>query len=310
MDFNRKNYKERYDFIKHRNLYFRLSSAITVIGIVMLLIFNLHYGVDFKSGTSIDISVGKAVTQEQTDQAFREAGHPPVIRTVGGDNSDRISVRYDEILTDADVKAIMEVFTTKYGSQVSNEVNIVTPDMAKELGKKALLAVAIASLGISLYVTIRFEWRFAVSAIITILYDAFFVIAIFSIFRLEVDLPFVAAILTTIGYSINDKIVILDRIRENLRFGKVRTDEDLADLVNRSIWQTMGRSINTVVTVLVAALCLFIFGSESIKLFALAKMIGLASGVYSSIFLATPMWYLLKRQSLKSRKVAVAKQPS
>jgi SecD/SecF fusion protein len=179
--------------------------------------------------------------------------------------------------------------------------------MANEMKNKAMIAVGVASLAVALYVTIRFEWRFALSAIVTILYDAFFVIAIFSIFRLEVDLPFVAAVLTTIGYSINDKIVILDRIRENLRFAKLKTDADLAELVNTSIWQTMGRSINTVITVLIAALCLYLFGSESIKLFALAKMIGLVSGVYSSICLATPMWYLLKRTSLKSVKAAPAK---
>lgn len=303
-----KDYKKRYDFIKHRNIFFSLSAIITVIGIAMLLMFNLHYGVDFKSGTSMDISVGKTITQAEADKLFDEAGFVPSIRTVGGDKGDRVSVRYDQILSEADLKKVTEVYTKAYGPAVSTEINTVTPDMAREMGKKALIAVVIASLGICLYVTIRFEWRFAVSAIITILYDAFFVIAIFSIFRFEVDLPFVAAILTTIGYSINDKIVILDRIRENIRFTKLRTDEDLADLVNKSIWQTMGRSINTVITVLIAALCLFIFGSESIKLFALAKIIGLTSGVYSSICLATPMWFLLKRKSMKSKKVAVAKQ--
>ncbi|MFK7696540.1 protein translocase subunit SecF [Paenibacillus sp. HJGM_3] len=305
-----KDYKSHFDFIKHRNIFFILSSAVTVVGIVMLLLFNLHYGVDFKSGTSMDISLGKSITVEQADQLFEESGFVPAVRTIGGDAGDRVSARFDDILSDPDKKTVTDVFVKAYGPQVSTEVNTVTPDMAKELGKKALIAVAIASLGICLYVTIRFEWRFALSAIVTILYDAFFVIAIFSIFRFEVDLPFVAAILTTIGYSINDKIVILDRIRENIRFSKLRTEEDLADLVNKSIWQTMGRSINTVITVLVAALCLFIFGSESIKLFALAKIIGLVSGVYSSICLATPMWFLLKRKSMKSRKVAVAAKQS
>jgi preprotein translocase subunit SecF len=304
------DYKQRFDFIKHRNIFFSLSAAVTVLGIIMLLLFNLHYGVDFKSGTSIDISVGKSITEEEADKIFQEAGFTPVIRTVGGENNNRVSVRYDEILSEDNVKTITNAFIKAYGSQVSTEVNTVTPDMAQELGKKALIAVGIASLAICLYVTIRFEWRFAISAIVTILYDAFFVIAIFSILRLEVDLPFVAAILTTIGYSINDKIVILDRIRENIRFAKLRTEQDLADLVNKSIWQTMGRSINTVVTVLLAALCLFIFGSESIKLFALAKIIGLISGVYSSICLATPMWFLLKRKSLNAKKTPAAKQAS
>ncbi|TMV52884.1 protein translocase subunit SecF [Paenibacillus mesophilus] len=299
--------KRRYDFVKNRNIFFIASSAITIIGIIMVLLFNMHYGVDFKSGTSLDLSLGKTTDKAQAEQIFADAKLSPVILTIGGANSDRVSARYDEVLTEEQVKMLTAAFTSVFGNQVSSEVNTVSPDMANEMKNKAMLAVGVASIAISLYVTIRFEWRFALSAIITILYDAFFVIAIFSIFRLEVDLPFVAAVLTTIGYSINDKIVILDRIRENLRFAKLKTDADLSELVNTSIWQTMGRSINTVVTVLIAAFCLYLFGSESIKLFALAKMIGLVSGVYSSICLATPMWYLLKRSSLRSVKAAPAK---
>ena len=132
------------------------------------------------------------------------------------------------------------------------------------------------------------------------------VIAMFAIFRFEVNLPFLAAVLTTIGYSINDKIVIFDRIRENLRFAKLKTDADLVALVNDSIWQTMARNINTVLVVLLAAGCLYIFGSESIKLFALAKLIGLTSGAYSSIFIACSLWYLFKRKSLRSSKKKAA----
>lgn len=299
--------KRRFDFVKHRNIFFIVSSAVTLIGIVMVLLFGMHYGVDFKSGTSLDLAVGKATDKAQAEKIFTESGFTPVILTIGGANNDRVSARYDDVLTEDQVKKVTAAFVAAFGNQVSSEVNTVSPDMANEMKNKAMIAVGIASIAISLYVTIRFEWRFALSAIVTILYDAFFVIAIFSIFRLEVDLPFVAAVLTTIGYSINDKIVILDRIRENLRFGRLKTDSDLADLVNTSIWQTMGRSINTVVTVLIAAFCLYLFGSESIKLFALAKMIGLVSGVYSSICLATPMWYLLKKSSLKSVKAAPAK---
>lgn len=301
------NYKNRFDFVKNRNIFFIASSAVTVIGIIMVLLFNMHYGVDFKSGTSLDLALGKSTDKAQVEQIFAGAELSPVILTIGGAASDHVSARYDEVLTEEQVKSLTAAFVGVFGEQVSSEVNTVSPDMAKEMLNKAIIAVGIASIAVCLYVTIRFEWRSALSAVITILYDAFFVIAIFSIFRLEVDLPFVAAVLTTIGYSINDKIVILDRIRENLRFAKLKSDSDLADLVNNSIWQTMGRSINTVVTVLFAALCLYLFGSESIKLFALAKMIGLVSGVYSSICLTTPMWYLLKRASLKSVKAAPAK---
>jgi len=299
--------KRRYDFIKNRNIYFIASAAVTLIGLVVVLLFGMHYGVDFKSGTSLDLALGKSTDKAQAEQVFADSGFSPVIVTIGGANNDRISARYDDVLTEDQVKQVTTAFVNVFGSQVASEVNTVSPDMANEMKNKAMIAVGIASIAVSLYVTIRFEWRFAVAAIITILYDAFFVIAIFSIFRLEVDLPFVAAVLTTIGYSINDKIVILDRIRENLRFAKLKTDDDLAELVNTSIWQTMGRSINTVVTVLIAAICLYLFGSESIKLFALAKMIGLVSGVYSSICLATPLWYLLKRSSMKSVKAAPAK---
>lgn len=297
-------YDIHYDFVKHRKYFFGASIAITLIGLVMLLLFGLHYGIDFKSGTTVDMTLGSTVSKDQADKMFKDVGLEPTVLTIGGTNSDRVSARYDVNLSEENVKKITSTFTTTFGNQVSSEVNTVVPDMAQELGRKAVLSVIVASLAICLYVTIRFEWRFAVSAIITILYDAFFVIAIFSIFRFEVDLPFVAAVLTTIGYSINDKIVILDRIRENMRFSKLRTEDDLAEVVNRSIWQTMGRSINTVITVLLAVVCLFIFGSEAIKLFALAKIFGLISGVYSSVCLTTQLWFLLKRSSLRHKKAA------
>ncbi len=179
-------------------------------------------------------------------------------------------------------------------------------ELAKELALKAIYAVLIASLGIMLYVSIRFEWRFAVGAIAALLHDAFMVIAIFSIFQLEVNLPFVAAVLTVIGYSINDTIVIFDRIRENMRFAKVKTFDDLSQIVNRSIWQTMTRSINTVLTVLIAAVLLFVMGSESIRLFSLAMIIGLISGMYSSIIIASPIWLVLKSKTLGANKKAAA----
>jgi preprotein translocase subunit SecF len=299
-------YNKHFDFVKNRNKFFGFSSVIVVLGILTLLLFGLNYGVDFRAGTSLDISLGKAVTKEQVDQAFTTAGNVPSILTIGGTNSDHVSARYDSILSDDALKNVSESFKTTFGSQVSQEVNTVTPDMAQELGKKAIIAVAIASIAICLYVTMRFEWRFAVAAIIAILHDAFIVIAMFSIFRLEVNLPFLAAVLTTIGYSINDKIVIFDRIRENTRFAKLKSDEDLSLLIHNSIWQTMSRNINTVITVLIAAICLFIFGSESIKLFALAKIIGLTSGAYSSICIASPLWYILKNKSIASRKKALA----
>ncbi|HEY0826927.1 MAG TPA: protein translocase subunit SecF, partial [Bacilli bacterium] len=232
------------------------------------------------------------------------------VLTIGGENDNRISSRFDKVLTENERIKIIDAFSEKYnnGETVDFEENTVDPGMAKELGIKAIWAVFYAALGLGVYVSLRFEWRFAVVVVITMIHDAFFVITLFSIFRLEVNLPFLAAILTIIGYSINDKIVIFDRIRENLRFAKLKTFADLCELVNRSIRQTMTRSINTVLMVLIAAICLFIFGSEAIKLFSLAMILGLISGVYSSIFIASQIWLLIKNQSLNSKKAAITKE--
>jgi preprotein translocase subunit SecF len=238
-----------------------------------------------------------------------KTGIEDVNPTVGGTGNDRVSARFDEVLTQAQINSIQAEFKAKYGDQVSAEVNVVSPDMAQEMGIKTIWAILIASVAIMLYVMIRFEWRFALAANIAILYDAFVVVALFSIFRLEVDLPFIAAVLTTIGYSINDKIVIFDRIRENLRFTQIKNGDQLANMVNASIWQTMARNIYTVLAVLVVAICLFIFGSESIKLFALAKIIGLTSGAYSSICIASPLWMVLKGKQKPRKTSKVSTQP-
>ncbi|MFS0727983.1 protein translocase subunit SecD [Paenibacillus sp. 1P07SE] len=294
-------YYKIYDFVKHRKLFFSLSSAITVLGIVVLLAANLNYGVDFKAGTSLDISLPQSITHDEAEQMFEESGFVPSSFTVGGANDNRVSARFEQILdSDAgEVNQIMEVFEARYGDEVSREENTVDPGIAQELGIKAIIAVLIAFVGVALIIILRFEWRFAISAIIALIHDAFFVVTIFAVFRLEVNLPFIAAVLTIIGYSINDKIVIFDRVRENLRFAKLKSYDDLVRLVNVSISQTLIRSINTGITVIVAALILYLFGGESIKLFSLAMTLGLVFGIYSSIFVACQFWLLLKKKSLE-----------
>lgn len=304
--------KKRFDFVNTRKTFFGISIALLVIGLVVMIVSGMNFGVDFKAGTNIDLVVGKQLDKAKVDEILKGLATSGEVKshyadpTIGGNNSDRVSIRFDDVLNDDAVNKIQQAFATAYSAEVSKEINTVDPQLAQELLMKAVYAIAIASVLICVYVSIRFEWRFAIAAIIAILHDAFMVIAVFAIFRLEINLPFLAAVLTTIGYSINDKIVIFDRIRENLRFAKLKTDEDLVSLVNDSIWQTMARNINTVLVVLVAAGCIYIFGSESIKLFALAKLVGLTSGAYSSIVIACSLWYLLKRKSLRSSKKKVA----
>ncbi|MBB3113235.1 SecD/SecF fusion protein [Paenibacillus phyllosphaerae] len=296
-----------YDFVKRRNFFFALSGGVTAVGLVMLLLFQFNYGVDFKAGTSLDIIVGQKITQQEASDIIEEAGFTPSSITVGGDNQERVSVRFEEVLSsdEGEVAAILAKFTEKYGEAVSGEENTVDPGIAQELGIKAIYAILFASLGIIAFVAFRFEWRFAVAGVIALFHDVFFVVSIFSIFRLEVNLTFIAAILTIIGYSINDTIVIFDRIRENLRFAKIKTFEDLAHLVNTSISQTLTRSINTGLMVLGASFILLLVGSDSIQLFSLAMTIGLMVGMYSTIYIASSIWLLLKRNSMN--KAAAAK---
>ena len=162
-------------------------------------------------------------------------------------------------------------------------------------------ALIYAAIGIIIYVSLRFEWRMGLSAVLALLHDVFIIVALFSLLRLEVDITFIAAILTIVGYSINDTIVTFDRVRENLHKIKVITDpHQIDDIVNRSIRQTMTRSINTVLTVVVVVIAILIFGASSLFNFSLALLIGLLSGVFSSIFIAVPLWGIMKKHQLKN----------
>jgi preprotein translocase subunit SecF len=293
--------KRTFDFVKSSRRFLIISAAILLIGLVALGFLGLNYGIDFSSGTSVDISTSKSIDDDKLKKFLDEQKLGEYTLT---SSENRDSIRFKDALNEQQEKDLKSAFLTQMDEQASFEINIVDVDIAREQQTNAIVGLAVASLGIVLYMSIRFEWRFAVAAVASLLYDAVFVICLFSILRLEVNLPFILAVLTIIGYSINDTVVIFDRIRENLRFAKIKTHADLDKLVNDSIWQTLARSINTVITVLLAAVCLFIFGSESIKLFSLAMIFGLVSGAYSSIFIASQLWlYFKKKQPIK--KVAV-----
>lgn len=289
---------KNFDFVGKSRFFYILSIAITILGLVFLLTRGLNYGVDFQSGSNVDISLSKPLTTEQINTVLKEAG-------IGEDASitpgnDRVNIRFSEVLTeDQDLK--MRSGIEKLDKTATFEINTVDPEMAKELGRNAIYAVLISCIGIIIYVSIRFEWRFAIAAIIALLHDAFVVISIFSILGLEVDLTFIIAVLTIIGYSINDTIVIFDRIRENLRFTKIKRFSDLKDLVNKSLTQTIGRSIYTALSVFIAALFMLLLGGESIQMFSLAICIGLAFGAYSSIFIASPLWLVLKGRNVSNK---------
>ena len=296
--------KRSFHFVKSSRKFLIASALITFLGIIAVSVFGLNYGIDFSSGTSVDITTTKPVEEEKLKVFLDEQELGEYILT---SSENRDTIRFKAALNDQQEREFKAAFASTFDSNASFEINIVDPDIAREQQTSALIGMAVACLGIVVYVSIRFEWRFAISAVVSLIYSAFFVITVFSIFRLEVNLPFILAVLTIIGYAINDTVIIFDRIRENMRFAKLKTHADLDELVNKSIWQTLARSINTVITVLIASVCLFIFGSESIKLFSLAMIVGLICGAYSSIFIASQFWlYLRKKQPLK--KVAVKPQ--
>lgn len=294
---------ENVDFIKHRKKFFIFSTAMVVIGIALLSTLKLNLGIDFVSGTRVEIMGATTISAEEVQQELASINFEPRDVVLSGANKEIAVARFLDELNQQEIATIKEHLTAKYGSEPN--VSTVSPIVGQEISRNAFFAVLIAALGIIIYVTIRFEWIFAASAIIALFHDAFFIIAFFSLVRLEVDLTFIAAVLTIVGYSINDTIVTFDRIRENLKKKKrVKTYEDLAEVVNLSLQQTFTRSINTVVTVLFAVIALLIFGSESITNFSVALLVGLVAGTYSSLFLASQLWLVWKhKQLMRPKKV-------
>jgi preprotein translocase SecF subunit len=189
---------------------------------------------------------------------------------------------------------------------VNIQSQVVDPIIGQELARNAIIATLLSCIAIVIYVSIRFEYRFAIAAVITLLHDALFTVGMFSILQLEVDVVFIAAVLTIIGYSINDTIVIFDRIRENYQELEPKKWEDLANMVNQSISQTLVRSLNTALTVLLAAFALVFLGGESIRNFSIALILGLFSGAYSSIFVASQIWAVWTWRSMQKKRKAEA----
>jgi preprotein translocase SecF subunit len=295
------------DFVKIRLLPFLLSGLFALVGAYTLATSPLNLDIDFKAGTALDIAISQPIDQEKAIGLMEDAGISPATVAIGGPQSNQIAARFDNVLNGTEVNQIVDRFKKDYGSSVAYQENTADPIVANQLATQAIYAIAFASLGIFAFVWIRFDWKFAIAAILGILNSAFFVLSTFAIFKYEIDVTFIAAILTVIGYSVNDTIVIFDRIRENIEQVGAQSVIILSTLVNQSIWQMLRRSIYTVLTVVTGALCLFYWGAEPLHAFALAIFFGLLCGAYSSIFIAAQVWLLLQgrwRKSLPSTNLA------
>lgn len=295
---------DRLDFVKYKNVFFTISSVLIVAGIVIMFIFKLNLGIDFASGSRIEVMADKALTTAEIEDHLDKLNVKADDIVISGEKQDTAAIRIKGDLSQTKINTIKSAFNKTYGHDPN--VSSVSPTIGKELAKNAFNAIIFASIGIIIYVAIRFEVYMGFAAIIALLHDAFFIIVIFSLTRLEVDITFIAAVLTIVGYSINDTIVTFDRIRENLAKKKrIKTPQEIKDIINRSIRQTFARSINTVITVVICVVALLIFGSSAITNFSLALLIGLIGGAYSSIFIASQLWYVWKKKELKRKGVLI-----
>lgn len=288
---------DKIDFVKYRKAFFTFSSVLVIIGIISVAVFRLNLGIDFTSGTRIEIPANHTVTQAEIQREMKSLDIKTDDVVITGKSNDTGVVRVVGVLNKKEIANLKDHFKDKYGSEPN--VSTVSPTVGKELAKNAMMAIVIASIGIIIYVTIRFEFYMALAAVLALLHDAFFIVTVFSLTKLEVDLTFIAAVLTIVGYSINDTIVTFDRIRENMQKFKSKSFDDLAFIVNLSLRETFTRSMNTVLTVVIAVVALLLFGSESIQNFSIALLVGLILGAYSSVFIAAQLWLVWKGKQLK-----------
>lgn len=278
-----------------RKIWYAISLALIIPGLIAMMLnvkqtgqpFNL--GIDFTGGTLLSLKFDKPPSIEEMRRVTDELKLGSAGIQAAGDNQVLVRVR---ALEEKERNELLKKLEEKVGKFKLLSEDKVGPSIGKELTRNALYALGIASVLMIIYITFRFELRFGIAAILALLHDVLVVMGVFAILRLEVDSSFVAAILTIIGYSINDTIVIFDRIRENLNMPK--KGESLEELVNKSILQTMTRSINTVLTVVFVLVALLILGGETLRNFVLALLIGVISGAYSSIFNASPLWLDLR----------------
>ena len=283
-----KNFK----FVENKKIWFSISIIIIAIGLIFTFINGgLNFGIDFTGGTTIQAKIGKAFEVSEIRTIMDKYDKEATV-TYAGEARDEVVIRTKLALDDASRKEILDAFIEKYGITTGN-INFETigPAIGNELKKQALWALVLANIGILIYISFRFEWRFGLAAVIALVHDVIMMIVLYGVTRIPVNSSFIAAILTIVGYSINNTIVIFDRVRENMK--NVRKIDDV-QLVNESISQTLSRSINTSLTTLLTVLALYILGVPAIKDFALPLIAGIIAGTYSSIFISGPLWIILK----------------
>jgi preprotein translocase subunit SecF len=282
------NRKTNIDFMGKRKIAFILSAILMVASIVTLSTRGLNFGLDFTGGTLIEVAFPTAPDTEEVRTKLRDAGlDDAMVQTFGA--ATEIVVRIpprDEDESSAELSTLVLAALREgvVGEVEMRRVEFVGPQVGDELTEQGILAVVYALIGIFLYVMIRFQWRFSVGAVAALVHDVLITMGIISLLQVEFDLTVVAALLAVIGYSLNDTIVLFDRIREN--FPKMRKASPL-EVVNTSVNETLSRTLMTSATTLLVLIALFVFGGEIIHAFAFTLIVGVLVGTYSSIYVAS-----------------------
>ena len=285
---------EKLDFLKNRRIFAGISIIIILIGFITMAFCGMNLGIDYKAGSDITIVTNDKLTKKEINKDLSSLGLKLSDITIG-DNE--VAIRIDDALDGDKVKEVNSYFEDKYDAKVN--IGVVSNIVKQELIKNAILAVALAFLGIIVYVSFRFKFSYAVGGVVALMHDLAMIFALFDIFHFEVNSMFIAALLAIIGYSINNSIVTFDRIRENLRKNKEKlTQEKLMDICNKSIGETFTRSIYTSITTLIPVVALIVLGSKEIFTFNTAMLIGLITGTYSSLLIAPALFMDIEKHSL------------
>lgn len=289
-----------FSFIKHRKIFYIVSVSIIVIGLLWSVIFGMNYGIDFTGGTTIQVDLGKQVAIEDVENTLKDYELDPQIIYAGEGNT-QVVIKTIKSLDNAGRNEVINTLEQAYGITEDDVLasEQFGPSVGDELKMNALKAVIIASLGMLIYIIFRFKsWKYGLSAVAGVVHDVLMVIAFYAIFGFTVNNPFIAAILTLVGYSINDTIVIFDRIRENKA---LHTRDNSEVNIDRSINQTLNRTIMTSLTTLVVMIPLCIMVSSSIREFIIPLMVGVIVGCCSSIFICSPLYYDLCKKDEGSK---------
>lgn len=287
-------------FIKHRKVFYAISIIILLVGLGFGIVRGLNYGIDFTGGTMIQMDMGKTVKTADVEKAIEEYDLDPEI-IYSGEGNKQIVIRTIESLNSDERAKVISTINEEFGTTDEDVVaqELFGPSVGKELRNNAILAIIISAICMLIYIRFRFsQWKFGSAALLGVLHDVLIVMAFYAIFNVTVNNPFIAGILTVVGYSINDTIVVFDRIRENLRYHR---SGDMEELIDRSITQTLGRSLMTSFTTLIVMIPMLIFAGEAIREFIMPLMVGVIAGAYSSIATCSPLYYDFNRKNTVSK---------